>query len=389
MILHANGNVSMLTANSTLFIGNTAISNAGISVGGAAINPFGGMRNRIINGAMVIDQRYAGAANTPGEGVYVVDRWAGRAVSGNPITHQRNMDSLSVPAGYSNYLGANVTTSTALTGSKYHGIQQSIEGYNIVDLGWGTSSARPITISFWVRSSISGTYSVGLWNSGFSRGFAQEYVINSSNTWEYKTITVPGDTSGTWGSVNDNGIIFMFNLGSCGTFATSSPGVWGSGTTGTTNPSTWLTTSAARFYITGVQIEAGTVATPFEFRYYGQELALCQRYYQKSYDIGTIPGTATFIGMVGFPVYGGGSCLHYVPYRVSMRPGGSVSFWDAAGNANKLSNFNGNTWANNTGTNAATYVGENNWGLNYGVGAANPWITGQPALIHFAASAEL
>ena len=148
------------------------------------------------------------------------------------------------------------------------------------------------------------------------------------------------------------GMNVVFGMG-VGSAYSGTAGSWaGADYLSSTGATSVVGTSGATFYITGVQLEVGTQATPFDWRPFTTELQLCQRYYQKSYDIGTVPGTASFNGMIGFTVYGSGSCLYYVPYRVSMRPSGSVTFWDAAGNVSKISNFNANAWANNTGTNA-------------------------------------
>ena len=383
-------NATLITSDGGAITGNVAIS-GNLSVSGNNINPFGGMRNRIINGAMVIDQRNAGASVTPSSGTstFITDRFSVYTTQSSKFTAQQNAGSVTPPAGFSNYLG--ITSSSAYTSisSDLFRIFTTIEGYNIADFAWGTASAKSITLSFWVRSSLTGTFGGCLQNQSNNRAYAFTYSISASNTWEYKTITITGETSGTWYTNNTLGLAINFDFGS-GSSKQIAPGSWqavdANAATGCTSI---VGTSGATLYLTGMQVEVGTQATPFDWRPFTTELQLCQRYYQKSYDIGTVPGTASFNGMIGFTVYGSGSCLYYVPYRVSMRPSGSVTFWDAAGNVSKISNFNANAWANNTGTNAVTNVGENSWGLNYGVGGANPWTTGQPALIHYAASAEL
>lgn len=282
MILHANGNVSMLTANSTLFIGNTSISNAGISVSGSAVNALNpGMRNRLINGDMRIDQRNAGASVSP-DNQYIVDRWFALSNVLSKFTVQQNAGSITPPTGFTHYLGCTSSSSYSVGSSDYFIIGQRIEGFNFADMMWGTANAKTITISFWVRSSLSGTFGGFLRNSANARFYPYSYTISSANTWEYKTITIAGDTTGTWiGATNGVGLDLNFNLGLGSTYV-GSPNAWtASAILGPTGAQSVVGTSGATWYITGVQVEAGTTATPFEFRHYGQELALCQRYYQQ------------------------------------------------------------------------------------------------------------
>lgn len=281
MVLHANGNVSMLTANSTLFIGNTSISNAGISVSGSAVSPFGGMRNRIINGAMMIDQRYSGASvsiqTTTG---YMLDRWTSMASQNSKFSIQQNAGSVTPPAGFSNYLGCTSSSAYSITSGDYFGIYQRIEGFNTADLGWGTANAKTITMSFWVRSSLTGTFGGALRNSASDRGYPFTYTIDSANTWEYKTVTIAGDTTGTWiGATNGIGLSVQFSIGTGSTYSFTAGG-WGaySAAISATGATSVVGTSGATFYVTGIQLEVGTAATPFEFRSFGHELALCQRY---------------------------------------------------------------------------------------------------------------
>ncbi len=241
-----------------------------------------GFRNRIINGDMRIDQRNAGASVTPTSGQYTLDRWIFQLTQASKFTAQRNAGSVTPPTGFSNYLG--ITSSSAysvLTGDTFL-VDQRIEGFNTADLAWGTASAATVTLSFWVRSSLTGTFGGALTNSASDRSYPFSYTISSANTWEKETITIAGDTSGTWvGSTNGIGLIVRFGLGSGSTF-TSTAGAWAAGnfvqSTGSTSV---VGTNGATLYITGVQLEVGSVATPFERRDYGRELAMCQRYYQQ------------------------------------------------------------------------------------------------------------
>ena len=259
-----------------------------------------GFRNRIINGDMRIDQRNAGASVTINTlaGGYTVDRWFGTGkASAGVFTVQRL--SASAPSGFTNYLGCTVTTSATPGSTDAYVIGQFIEGFNVADLAWGSASAKSITISFRVYSSLTGTFGGSVANNAANRCYPFSFSISSASTWETKTITIPGDTTGTWTTDNTAGIKLYLDLGS-GSSLRGTAGSWGStfytGVTGGTNV---ISTNSATFYITGVQLEVGSVATPFERRPYGTELSLCQRYFQKSFPVNTAPaqnvgGTGAF-----------------------------------------------------------------------------------------------
>jgi hypothetical protein len=235
-------------------------------------------RNRIINGDMRIDQRNAGASVTANDGVYSLDRWLYNAWQAGKGTLQR---STIAPAGFINSLLFTSSSAYSVGAGETFDIQQRVEGLNVTDLAWGTASAASVTLSFWVRSSLTGTFGGALQNGAQNRSYVFSYTISAANTWEQKTITIAGDTSGTWLTTNGIGILLTINLG----VGTTYSGVAGSWVTGgkftVTDQTSVVGTSGATFYITGVQLEAGSVATPFERRLYGQELALCQRYFQK------------------------------------------------------------------------------------------------------------
>jgi hypothetical protein len=234
-------------------------------------------RNRIINGDMRIDQRNAGASVTPSSSAYTLDRWRVGKSSPAVMSFQQVADA---PAGFTHSLLSTVVTSAATTSSALLYLQQNIEGFNVSDFGFGTANAQPITASFWVKSNLTGLKSFSFINGALNRAYSTTYNIISANTWEYKTITVPGDTTGTWNTNNGVGIELHFNFAVGSTYQTTL-GSWSSGRTYTdaTTPQ-FATTAGATINITGVQLEAGSVATPFERRQYGQELALCQRYCQ-------------------------------------------------------------------------------------------------------------
>jgi hypothetical protein len=258
-----------------------------------------GFRNRILNGGMVIDQRNAGASVTPANGNYTLDRWQYEASQASKFTVQRNAGSVTPPAGFTNYLGMTVASAVSVGASDYFILEQRIEGLNVADLAWGTASASSITLSFWVRSSLTGTFSGGLANSAYNRAYVFSYSISSANTWEQKTITVPGDTTGTWLTDNGIGIQLRFSLGAGSTYSASA-GSWG--TTAAWNVTGGVSvvgTNGATFYITGVQLEAGTVASPFERRDYGRELMMAQRYYWKLKQSDTSNQFTFGVGAVG------------------------------------------------------------------------------------------
>jgi hypothetical protein len=239
-----------------------------------------GFRNRIINGAMVIDQRNAGASVTPSN-QFTLDRWCAIVTQASKFTVQQNAGSVTPPVGFTNYLGITSTSAYSVLSGDTFFIYQAIEGYNFADMQWGTANAKTITLSFWVRSSLTGTFGGALSNEAGNRSYPFSYTISSANTWEQKSVTIAGDTTGTWtGATNGNGVNVRFGLGSGSTFSATA-GAWGAGNIvqATGNVSV-VGTNGATFYITGVQLEVGSTATSFDYRPYGTELALCQRYYE-------------------------------------------------------------------------------------------------------------
>jgi hypothetical protein len=247
------------------------------SLQGAAASPFG-LKNKIINGDCRIDQRYAGASvSVSTSEVYTVDRWASRLASGSGHTVQR---STTAPTGFNYSLLATIGTGASPAAGDRNNFVQKIEGFNISDLDFGNANAKTITISFWVRSSLTGTFSGAISNSATNRSYPFTFVINSSNTFEQKSITITGDTTGTWLTDNGTGMFLWIDLGAGANYQ-GTAGAWAAADYRAVSGSTKLVaTSGATFYITGVQLEVGSTATPFERRLYGQELANCQRYYE-------------------------------------------------------------------------------------------------------------
>lgn len=245
------------------------------------------LRNRIINGDMRIDQRNAGASGTANQ--YTVDRFAYFGAAASKGTWQQNAGSVTPPAGFTNYWGFTSSSAYTVGATEQFNLYQPVEGFNVSDLAWGTANAKTVTLSFWVRSSLTGTFGGSIYNSAVNRSYPYSYTISTSNTWEYKTLTISGDTTGTWLTTNGIGLYLNFSLGA-GSTVSGTAGAWAAtrydSATGATSV---VGTNGATFYITGVQLEVGTAATPFERRQYGQELALCQRYYQKTFDQSIAP----------------------------------------------------------------------------------------------------
>ncbi len=252
------------------------------SITANAVTPSVNMKNRIINGAMTIDQRNAGAS-VSGNNVYTLDRWTTPVSASGKFTVQQNAGSVTPPAGFTNYLGVTSSSAYSVTSSDYFAISQVIEGFNTADLNWGTANAKTVTLSFWVRSSLTGTFGGAIRNSAGNRSYPFSYTINSANTWEFETITIAGDTSGTWvGATNGVGLTLFLGLGVGSSFS-GTAGAWNSNNNlSATGATSVVGTNGATFYITGVQLEVGSTATSFDYRPYGTELALCQRYYWKN-----------------------------------------------------------------------------------------------------------
>lgn len=267
-------------------------------------------RNRIINGAMGIDQRNAGASVTPTvQGQYTLDRWYSYITQASKFSVQQNAGSVTPPVGFINYLGVTSLSAYSVTSTDGFAIQQRIEGLNVADLGWGTASAATVTLSFWVRSSLTGTFGGSVYNSAANRFYPFSYTISSANTWEQKSVTIAGDTTGTWLTTNGVGMLLGFGLGA-GSTLSQTAGAWtASAAITSTGATSVVGTNGATFYITGVQLEKGSTATSFDYRPYGTELSLCQRYYYRqkpSINVRFCPSynatTTSAVGVFELPV---------------------------------------------------------------------------------------
>jgi len=332
-------------------------------------------RNRIINGDMRIAQRGTASVTATSGFEFPVDRFfiiRDTATTARMAAEQ----STTAPAGFVNSVKVTTTTAQAvLAATDYHRFAQNIEGFNVADLDWGTASAKTVNLSFWVRSSLTGTFGGSLGNSAWNRTYPFTYTISSADTWEYKTIIIPGDTSGTWLTNNGIGLRVDFGLG-VGTTYSGTAGAWAGAlyisATGATNVSGTLN---ATWYITGVQLEVGSVATPFERRDYGRELMMCQRYYElwrgtSSYSpAGT--GLASTTSSVTLPFI----------YKVSKRTT-SPSLETSSASALSPSNGSGNvTVSNAIVISGASQVNDQSMMISIGV-ATTPFTLGQASLVY-------
>jgi hypothetical protein len=346
---------------SSITTSNLTIGTTQLGAGNASI-----MKNRIINGAMVIDQRNAGASVTPSTGTYTLDRWRGYQNVSSKFTIQQ---STTAPIGFNNSLLVTSSSAYTASGTDLFLVCQYIEGYNVADLGWGTADAKTVTLSFWVRSSLTGTFGGALLNGAEDRNYPFTYTISSANTWEQKSVTIAGDTTGTWLKTNGLGMEVNFGIGASTTYS-GTAGAWAAGAKFTATGATSLVgTSGATLYITACQLEVGASATGFEYVNYQTSLANCQRYYYQINN-GASNSAATFaIGNSG-----GGTnlfnCSNVLPVTMRTIPSISAStasqFNQGIAYVGTASLTSGPTI--NTG-NSSPYIAQYYWGTN-SVGSA-------------------
>ena len=293
------------TINADLMTTSDGVSSSGLY----------GFKNRLINGAQVIDQRNAGASVTNTAGViYTTDRFVIQGSQASKFTAQQNAGSVTPPTGFTNYLGITSSSAYSVTSSDFFMCGQWAEGYNVADLGFGTANAKTVTLSFWVRSSLTGTFGGSLNNSDYTRSYPFSYTIGSANTWTQISVTIAGDTSGTWLTTNGRGIAVQFGLGIGSTYSGTANAWAGGFYLSPTGATSVVGTNGATFYITGVQLEKGSTATSFDYRPYGTEFQLCQRYYQ-------VFGGG-LIGVTGTPTT---SMYSNYPFPVTMRAAPTTS----------------------------------------------------------------
>ena len=346
-------------------LSNTVFQTGSVEAYMRAVNLDFGLRNRIINGQMTIDQRNAGASYSAVDSTYGLDRWKLASWDGSSqVTGKYTViQSSTAPAGFPTSMLITSSAATTIAAGAIYWVGQMIEGFNTADLDFGKATAKSVTVSFWVRSSLTGDFSGAIANSAHDRSYPFSYTINSANTFEFKTVTIPGDTSGTWLTTNGIGIRIFFNLGS-GTTYRGTAGAWsGSQLTSVTGTTSLLATNAATLYIAGVQLEEGSQATPFEYRHHSKELSLCQRYYE-----------VFLLGATGAPqnlflsgVLTGGNCTHTCYFKTTKRTDPS---WAAVGGATWQNTPNNSTTSKDCAIFQNTssgyfYLGN---GVNHGAG---------------------
>jgi len=286
-----------------------------------------GFKNKLINGNMIISQRNGTTATSQTNGSYSLDRWYSLSYDGSVATGKYTVtQSSTAPTGFINSLLVTSSAATSSGASDIYTIGQAVEGYNIADLSWGTANAKTVTVSFWVRSSVTGTFGAFIRNAALDYSYPTTYTISAANTWEQKSITIPGPTSGTWPTDNTAGLYVWFQLQVGSSFVVT-PNAWTAtpayGASGCVN---FLNTNGATFYVTGCQLEVGTTATNFDFRSYGTELALCQRYYWKISG-GQDTGGSNVYAAVGTGYSSSASTATVViPMQTQMRTSPTISY---------------------------------------------------------------
>jgi hypothetical protein len=348
-------------------------------------------RNIIINGDMSIAQRGTSTASITGNGYYSLDRMFLGLTGAGTWTQSQSTD---VPTGEGFATSLKMDNTTA-NGSLSAGdnciIQQRIEGQNLQYIKKGTASAISLTVSFWIKATKTGTNIVELYDNANTRQISASYTVNTTNTWEKKTVTFAGDTTGTLANNNSSALTLLFWL-AAGTNFTS-------GTLSTT----WTSVTSANravgqvnnaddtandWYITGVQLEAGTTASDFEFLPVDVNLARCQRYFQKSYDLATAPGTNTTQGdlEMGLTSNGANDVLTTIPYKVSMRATPTITYYTTGGTSGSWGYARSGASGNATMTAYASRYGQN-YSVSY-LGSGSAFVA-VSVIGHFKADAEL
>jgi|5B_taG_2_1085324.scaffolds.fasta_scaffold13933_3 hypothetical protein len=305
-------------------------------------------RNLVINGAAEVYQRGASAT---AHNSYSVDRWQIKNTSGATCTHEQSTDA---PAPFKNSVKY-TAGGTSCTAAQVAGIAQRMEGTSTTSVGLGTSAAQPVTLSFYVKSSVTGTYAVSIRNNDTDLSFVNTYTINSANTWEHKTVTFSAQTAGTWLNTTGIGVRLWFDLGSGDNFNADATGQWRSSANYLTvsNQADVVGTSGATWFVTGVQLELGEQATPFEHRSFGDELKQCERYYEKTYQYSTAPGTAVSydgnmpIRINGFNNTGNEQKYLVIRLRTEKRASPTTTYYNEAGNTGRCSTYDAGGTADN------------------------------------------
>ena len=342
-----------------------------------------GSRNLIINGNFGIDQRNSGSAVTSTGPIYTVDRWTWSTQTGSGHTVQQVTDA---PADFNNSVKVTIGTGASPSTSQQNNFVQQIEGNNFSHLNFGSSDARGMTFSFYVKSSITGTFNVWFHNSGNARHYVSEYTVSLANTWERKIITISsGDATGTWNTDNSTGVIVGFSLGA-GTDFDTTVNSWADGGKKSTSSATDLVaTSGATWQITGIQLEVGN-ATPFEHEPFAVTQQKCQRYYQKSYSYSDTAGTVTNNGALWTNIIRNASNQNYWQVRLNqeMRTNVSVTTYSTtSGVSGKFRNVTDNA----TNDSAVSNTGSSGFSIRPSSGSGQD--LGDVIAVHWVADAEL
>ena len=358
------------------------------SVGGGQLSN----RNMIINGAMIVSQRGTGTLTVSNSGQnYQVDMYRGRANGGGQFSIQQVIDAPS-GTGLYNSLKLQVTTAdTSIGNTDYYEVIQYIEGSSLLPTEYGGSGAKTCTLSFYVKSNVTGTHTGAIGNEGNNRGFGFNYTINSANTWERKTITIPGDTTGTWNKNNSVGAKIIFSLGIGANFATANVSTWEARETmGTDDGQNLIASTSNNLYLTGIQFEVGNIATTFEHRSIGDELLRCKRYYYQEYRNGSTGGNGAVIFAMGMTANSSsGSIYATMNHPVEMRAAPTATFsgtfaahrFGVAINQITAANMSGSNYHNST---TATTISGTNSGSTPGQGTL-AFLEGVPGTMMFSA----
>ena len=299
-------------------------------------------RNKIINGEMNVSQRHGVVpitidSSTP---TYSVDRWYGFANRGSVGSGSFTLAQINGDGMNFSLKAKILSTETTMETTDSYGIAQKIEGYNIRELKWGTVDALPLCLSFWVKSTDPGVYGGSLTNGSGTRSFTFDYQTTSTN-WEHKAVLIPGDVTGAWNVEEGIGAILYFSLGE----AVAGLGLvaeWSSGNRkGCITQKQLILTQGAELSFTQVQLEIGSVNTPFETRPYNVEVSACKRYFEKSYkDLVPVGTQTTENAWLYEPQAMGGNIDNYilVPYTVEKRsiPGTAAVYSPTTGTKNKI-----------------------------------------------------
>jgi hypothetical protein len=334
---------------------------------------------------MQVAQRGTSDTGVPSGSRFLVDRWfQNMSATDAQTTLEQSTDA---PDGFKNSL--KVTTTTVSTATTYGIIEQRIEGQDLQHLNWGSSTGNNLVASFWVKSSKTGTMCFGAYTTDVTqRTFVKTFTYNTANTWQKITINIPNDTSGSIANDSNTGFrVWVFFDGG---------GAWASGTQqdGWANHTTAdilvdvdtniLSTLNATFQMTGFQLEVGEIATPFEHRSFGEELALCQRYYYNTYEYGTTPGTATYDNCFGFrSVASTSSNYLYFENPVTMRATPTVTWYGTTAATNTAGNIRGSSDAA-VSASTGTGTGTRFITVNFTANTVHSYISG-----HYEANSEL